>query len=209
MVTPYVLVVPVKPPAHGKSRMRGLDDQQRRALARAFALDTVHACLDAERVGAVLVATDDASFSREFEALGCVTIPDGDTNDLNAALRQAVAEARRRFPDLTPAALCADLPALRPDELGRALAAVVPGGPSFVPDAEGVGTTLYTAPYDAFDPQFGLDSRRAHQTSGGVEVGRDLPSVRRDVDDLEDLRDARELGLGRHTAALVAELDLT
>lgn len=207
-MTPFVVVVPVKPPAHGKSRMTGLDDRQRRALARAFALDTVHACLAAANVGAVLVATDDASFSREFEALGCVTVPDGDTTDLNAALRQAVAEARRRFPDLTPAAVCADLPALRPEDLGRALASVVPGGPSFVPDAQGVGTTLYTAPYDEFDPQFGLDSRHAHQVTGGLEVGTDLASLRRDVDDLDDLRDARLLGLGRETSALVGTLDL-
>lgn len=209
MVRSYVVVVPVKPPAHGKSRMTGLDDRQRRALARAFALDTVHACLAAEHVAAVLVATDDARFSREFAALGCVTIPDGDTNDLNAALRQAVAEARRRFPHLTPVALCADLPALRADELTRALSEVVPGGPSFVPDAEGVGTTLYTAPYDAFAPQFGLDSRQAHRASGGVEIGQDLVSLRRDVDDLHDLRDALVLGLGPQTAALMTDLDLT
>lgn len=209
MVTPYVVVVPVKPPAHGKSRMTGLDDRQRRDLARAFALDTVHACLGAEHVDAVLVATDDASFSRELEDLGCATLPDGDTNDLNAALRQAVAEARRRWPDLTPVALCADLPALQAADLDRALATVVAGGPSFVPDAEGVGTTLYTAPYDEFDPHFGLHSRHAHQVSGGLEVGADLASLRRDVDDLDDLRVARGLGLGPETAALVADLDLT
>ena len=39
----YVVVVPVKPPAHGKSRMSGLPDEQRSLLARAFALDTVAA----------------------------------------------------------------------------------------------------------------------------------------------------------------------
>ena len=209
MVIPYVVVVPVKPPAHGKSRMTGLGDRERRALARAFALDTVGACLAAEHVDAVLVATDDAWFSRELEDLGCATIPDGDTNDLNAALRQAVAEARRRWPDLTPVALCADLPALQATDLDRALATVVPGGPSFVPDAEGVGTTLYTAPYDEFDPHFGPHSRHAHRVSGGLEVGAELASLRRDVDDLDDLRDARGLGLGPETAALVADLDLT
>ena len=153
MVPPYVVVVPVKPPALGKSRIVGLDHETRRGLARAFALDTVAACLAADHVGAVLVATDDAAFSRELGALGCATIPDGDTNDLNSALRQAVAEARRRWADHAPVALCADLPALRPAELTLALESVVPGGPSFVADAEGVGTTLYTAPYAGFDPR--------------------------------------------------------
>ncbi len=208
MVEPYVVVVPVKPPALGKSRIVGLDASHRRGLARAFALDTVTACLAAQHVAEVLVATDDAAFSRELAGLGCATIPDGDTNGLNAALRQAVAEARRRWPGQTPVALCADLPALRPDELGTALGAVVPGGPSFVADADGVGTTLYTAPYDEFDPHFGVDSRQAHLVSGALELGQDLASLRRDVDDLADLRAAIVLGVGRETAGLAASLDL-
>lgn len=207
MVPSYVVVVPVKPPALGKSRI-GLDEARRRGLARAFALDTLAACLAAEHVAQVLVATDDAAFARELAALGCATVPDGDTSDLNAALRQAVAEARRRWPDLTPAALLADLPSLRPDELGLALASFVPDGPSFVADAEGVGTTLYTAPYDQFDPQFGPDSRHGHLVSGALELRLDLPSLRRDVDDLDDLREAMALGLGPETRALAAQLDL-
>src|SRR5690349_8720650 len=36
-----VVVVPVKPPALGKSRLVGLTDEQRHELAEAFALDTV------------------------------------------------------------------------------------------------------------------------------------------------------------------------
>lgn len=209
MVPPYVVVVPVKPPALGKSRIVGLDHEQRRGLARAFALDTVAACLAADHVAAVLVATDDAAFSRELGALGCATIPDGDTNDLNAALRQAVAEAQRRWPDHTPVALCADLPALRSAELTVALESVVPGGPSFVADAEGVGTTLYTAPYGEFDPRFGAHSRAAHLGSGALELGAGLASLRRDVDDLADLRAAVALGVGPETSALVSSLDLT
>ncbi|WP_193610625.1 2-phospho-L-lactate guanylyltransferase [Nocardioides lijunqiniae] len=208
MLPSYAVVVPVKPPALGKSRIVGLDDHQRRDLARAFALDTVAACLACEHVAEVLVATDDAAFSREFAALGCATVPDGDTSDLNAALRQAVAEARRRWPGLLPAALLADLPALRSRELDEALASFVPDGPSFVADTERTGTTLYTAPYDEFDPQFGLDSRHAHLVTGALELGLELASLRRDVDDLDDLREALALGVGAHTARVAAELGL-
>lgn len=202
----FVVVVPVKPPAFGKSRLGGLGDDQRRRLAAAFALDTVAACLAAGSVAQVLVATDDAWFSAELAALGCAAVPDGDTNDLNSALRQAVAEARRRWPDLVPVALCADLPALRPAELDAALGSLVPGCASFVPDAAAVGTTLYTAPYDGFDPHFGVDSRAAHLAAGALEVRGDLPSVRRDVDDRDDLRQAVILGVGPRTAALASEL---
>lgn len=207
----FVVVVPVKPPAFGKSRLGGLGglpDEHRRSLAAAFALDTAAACLAARSVAHVLAATDDAGFSARLTALGCAAVPDGDTNDLNSALVQAVSEARRRWPDLEPVALCADLPALRPDDLDAALDALVPGGPSFVADADGVGTTLYTAPYDAFDPHFGGGSRAAHLAAGALEVPGALPSLRRDVDDVDDLRAAAALGLGPATAPLVQELGL-
>ncbi|RYI99452.1 MAG: 2-phospho-L-lactate guanylyltransferase, partial [Actinomycetales bacterium] len=131
-VSRYVLLVPVKPPAVGKSRLRGVAD--RRALAEAFALDTVAACLDADLVGRVLVVTDDAEFSAHLSALGASAIPDGVADDLNGTLRLAAAEARRRWPDLTPAALCADLPALRHDDLDEVLGRGTPE-PWFVPDA--------------------------------------------------------------------------
>jgi hypothetical protein len=59
----YVVVLPVKPPHRGKSRLVGVPDEARVDLAAAFALDTVTACLATPRVEAVLVATDDARFS--------------------------------------------------------------------------------------------------------------------------------------------------
>ena len=198
-VSRHVLLVPVKPPAVGKSRLHGVAD--RRALAEAFALDTVAACLDADLVGRVLVVTDDAEFSAHLSALGASAIPDGVTDDLNGTLRQAAAEARRRWPDLTPAALCGDLPALRPAELDDVLGREA-AGPWFVPDAAGVGTTLYAAAYDAFDPHFGPGSRQAHVDTGAHEVADAPASVRRDVDDADDLADAIRLGVGPRTAFL-------
>jgi 2-phospho-L-lactate guanylyltransferase len=196
----YVAIVPVKPPAVGKSRLLGVAD--RRALAEAFALDTVSACLDAASVAQVLVVTDDAEFSAHLSALGAAAIPDGVSDDLNGTLRLAAAEAHRRWPQLTPAALCADLPALRPKDLDAVLGGTAGDGPWFVPDAAGVGTTLYTAAYDAFDPRFGPGSRAAHLATGAHEVAEAAASVRRDVDDADDLRDAIALGVGPRTAAV-------
>ncbi len=201
----YVAVVPVKPPTVGKSRLLGPTDQQRRQLAEAFALDTVAACLRSALVAEVLVATDDAAFSTKFAALGCATIPDGDTNGLNSALRQAVAEARRRWPGLRPVALCADLPALTAADLDAALASAS-AAPSFVADAAGTGTTLYSAAYDAFDPHFGVDSRREHLYAGAVEIPGELTTLRHDVDDLDDLRAAVSLGVGVETQLLASAL---
>ena len=202
----YVALVPVKPPALGKSRLVGLTDDARRALAAAFALDTVAACVAADSIAGVLVATDDASFSVELADLGAVTIPDGVAMDLNGTLRQCAAEARRRWPELVPVAITADLPAIRPEDLDEALGAVAPGGSAYVADADGLGTTLYTATYDAFDPRFGPGSALAHDATGAVAILAALPRLRRDVDDLRDLDDALALGVGARTAERAASL---
>ncbi|MFT4288358.1 2-phospho-L-lactate guanylyltransferase [Nocardioides sp.] len=204
----HVVLLPVKPPARGKSRLASLDPIARRRLAEAFALDTAAACLACPTVGAVLAVTDDALFSHALVALGCAAIPDGVTDDLNATLRQAAAEARRRWPALTPVALLGDLPALSPDDLSEALASVRAEAPAYVADADGLGTTLYTAPHDDFAPRFGAGSRAAHELLGATPIAGELASLRRDVDELDGLRYAAALGLGPQTSAVVAELDL-
>lgn len=200
----YALLVPVKPPAVGKSRLVGLGDDERRALARAFALDTVEAALGARHVGALLAVTDDALFSAELTSMGCDAIPDGVSLDLNGTLRQAAAEAARRWPDLVPVALCADLPALRSADLDAALAEISAGtGPAYVADTEGVGTTLYVASHADFDPQYGLASAAVHEARGARPVRAAVPTLRRDVDDLDDLTEAMTYGVGPRTSLVV------
>ena len=197
----FVALVPVKPPARGKSRLAGLPDEHRRDLATAFALDTVHAVLATRGVVGVLVVTDDFRFAGRLAGLGCAVLPDGTTEDLNATLVQACAEAVRRWPGATPVALCADLPCLLPSELAAVLAAAVPGRPSFVRDHAGTGTTLYVAPADSFAPRFGPGSAARHLAAGVDEIEVPAPTVRRDVDDLADLSAALVHGVGAHTAA--------
>jgi 2-phospho-L-lactate/phosphoenolpyruvate guanylyltransferase len=204
----YVVLVPVKPPAVGKSRLGGslgLGDQERRELAAAFALDTVEACRAAALVSEVLGITDDAGFSAELTAIGCASIPDGTSGDLNGTLRLAAAEAHRRWPDMVPVALLGDLPALRPAELDEVLGALAPGEAAYVADADGSGTTLYTAAYADFAPRFGAGSAVAH---GAVARPVDgvLAGLRRDVDDLTDLRQALDLGVGPRTRRRAASL---
>ena len=200
----YVALVPVKPPALGKSRLVGLSDAERRDLAAAFALDTVAACLASSSIEQVLVATDDAAFSVELARLGAATIPDGVAMDLNGTLRQSAAEARRRWPELVPVALTADLPAVQAVDLDEALGDLAPGEAAYVADTGGLGTTLYTAAHDAFDPRFGPGSALAHDATGARPVTAPLPRLRRDVDDLEDLAHALALGVGPRTAERAA-----
>jgi len=205
---PCVVVVPVKPPAVGKSRLAAhpfqhLTDEQRRALAEAFALDTVQAANATPGVRAVLVVTDDFRLAAAMRELGCTVMPDGASEDLNATLVQAAAEVVRRWPGAVPVALCADLPGLRPIELAVVLREVVAhvaaGEAAFVRDRAGAGTTLYAAAAERFVPSFGLESAARHLAAGAVEVGSDAPSVRSDVDDLADLGAALAAGVGPHT----------
>lgn len=196
---PFVVLVPVKPPARGKSRLAGLPDEQRTALATAFARDTIAAAASASGVAAVLVVTDDVGLATGLRAGIVEVIPDGVADDLNGTLVQAAAEARRRWPSYGVAALCADLPALRSGELEEALAQVT--RPAYVADHTGEGTTMYAVPPgEAFEPCFGRGSAAAHATAGAQALAGELPGLRLDVDDAGDLGRALLLGVGGHTA---------
>ncbi len=198
----YGVLVPVKPTAVAKSRLAPLGDPVRRELAAAFALDSVAAALDSSAVARVLAVTDDFRLAAALREAGADVVPDGVSDDLNGALVQAAAELVRRDPALRLAALCADVPALRIDELDRALCAAPDDVMAFVADAEGTGTTLVTAPdLASFDPHFGPGSADAHRSSGAREIDLvDVPSLRRDVDTPADLEAALELGVGPRTS---------
>lgn len=206
----YAVLVPVKPPAFAKSRLSDLGDEARRDLATAFAVDTVTAAVTCPSVDRVLVVTDDHELARGLAELGVEVIPDGTTDDLNGTLMLAAAEMHRRHPGLRLVALCADLPALRPEELATALDASDPDAMSFVADQQGVGTTAVVAPtLETFRPAFGPGSRQRHLDAGAHEVdGVDVPSLRRDVDDRDDLAEAMRLGVGRRTSLVATLLGL-
>jgi 2-phospho-L-lactate guanylyltransferase len=205
----FAVLVPVKPPSFAKSRLRELGDDARRDLATAFAVDTVTAAVGCSLVERVLVVTDDHELARVLVDLGVEVLPDGTSDDLNVTLRLAAAEMHRRQPGLRLVALCADLPALRADELALALTAAPRDGMGFVADADGLGTTAVLADtLDEFRPAFGPSSRQRHLEAGAHEVDVPVPSLRRDVDDRDDLAEAVRLGVGARTALVVTALRL-
>ncbi|WP_206441121.1 2-phospho-L-lactate guanylyltransferase [Streptomyces boncukensis] len=208
-VTPaaWTVVVPLKPLIRAKSRLAGaVPGAARPGFALAFAQDTVGAVIACPAVRRVVVVTDDPLAAARLAALGARTVPDAPGAGLNAALRYGAARVRAADPDTAVAALNADLPALRPAELARVLHAAARFPRAFLPDAADIGTTLLTAlPPSPLSPAFGGPSRARHRASGAVEITLSgVDSVRRDVDTAADLRTARDLGLGRHTATLLA-----
>jgi 2-phospho-L-lactate/phosphoenolpyruvate guanylyltransferase len=204
------LVVPVKLLARAKSRMAATAGPRRPALALAIAADTVGAALRCPRVRGVVVVTDDPLAADELAGIGAKIVPDEPDSGLNPALAHGAVLARQAFPGTGVAAMSADLPALRPAELTRVLDSAARFPQAFVPDALGVGTTLYTAlPGEPFSPAFGRDSRAKHRAGGARELLLEgISSVRQDVDTPDDLKAALTLGVGERTAR-VAELMLS
>ena len=204
----WSVLIPVKVLAEAKSRLASLAGPRRAELALALASDTVTAVLASDAVARVIVITDDQDAAVALAALGALVVPDEPRAGLNPALRHGARYAAARWPGDGMAALSADLPALRPEQIGQALRAAAAWPTAFVADAAGDGTTLYTAaPGAAFGPSFGLASRARHAAGGAAELSLDgIPGLRRDVDTPSDLRDAVALGLGPHSAPLAAEL---
>ncbi len=200
----FVVLVPVKDPDVGKSRLH-VPAHLRPGLASAFALDTVHAAREAAVVAEVVVVTGDPDFAGVVAELGFVCVDDV-VGGLNASLVAAAASVRERHPDARPVALCADLPCLRPKDLMAALGALPDDVAAYVADADGTGTTLYTAPYDVFEPRFGHGSAAAHADDGALAILGDLPTLRRDVDEETSLAVALRLGVGRFTQDVVSVL---
>jgi 2-phospho-L-lactate guanylyltransferase len=201
----WALVVPVKRLATAKTRLRpgipaGIGPAR---LVLAMAEDTVRAVRACPVVAEVLVVTDDPEVTAALAGAGARVVPEPPVPGLNPAVSHGAGLLGRR----PVAALAADLPALRPDELARALAAAGRvAGRGFVPDAAGTGTTLLAAPPGVpLAPQFGPGSAVRHLATGAYRLAGDWPSLRRDVDTAADLAAAGRLGLGAHTRALLAE----
>ena len=206
----WTIVMPVKVLGQAKSRLAVLAGPRRPELALALASDTVSAVLACPEVARLLVVTSDTLAASALSELGACVVPDVPDSGLNEALAYGAEQAARRWPGGGTAALTADLPALRSAELGVALAAAAGNAAAFVPDAAGVGTTLYAVrPGGRFTPRFGGESRVRHASSGARELSLDgVPGLRRDVDTPADLRSAVELGAGARTTALLAKYGL-
>lgn len=203
------LLVPIKPLAMAKTRLRGVADggvdaQEAHArLVIALARDTVSAAAGAATVRRIIAICSDEVVCRALVCDGVQTIPDEPAAGLNPALRYGEVVVRTADPTTTVVALHADLPALRSEELEGALRlGLASGARAFCTDRAATGTTLLLAPPgQSLNSRFGFGSAAAHRATGAEELCGSWPGLRCDVDTLEDLEIARELGLGRFTHA--------
>lgn len=207
----WQLLVPVKGTTRAKTRLGDAFGPHRPRVALAFARDTVEAALGCDAVAGVTVTTGDPAAVAAFADSGARVFEDQDSTNLNVAISLAAQGVPQLRGASHVAVLLGDLPALRSTALGRALELADEKLSSFVPDAHGSGTTLLCAHgASVLQPHFGFASARAHAAVGAVAL-RDagLVSLRRDVDDVDDLLAALQLGVGEHTAKLLREIGWT
>ena len=195
----WTIVVPVKRLDLAKSRLRPHLSHVSE-LALAFAIDTVSAALAAPNVATVLVVTSDARVRTAMDELGA-TVIDDPGGSLNGAINAGIAAASGCI-----AVLTGDLPAVRPADIGSALALAEIVDRAVVADHSGDGTTMIAAMNASLlHPQFGVSSRESHEQAGHalLDIPGDSP-LRWDVDTPADLAAALRLGVGPATAAAIA-----
>jgi len=200
----WSLLVPVKRLDRAKTRL-AMADEVRADLALAMALDTVSAALGAAAVAEVVVITDDPRAAAALSSIGARVVQDRPDAGLNPALVHGASLALMT----RVAALSSDLPALRSADLDAVLSEAASHQAAVVSDASGTGTTLLAAIADSFRPAFGVDSLATHVRSGAVDLSAfAAATVRHDVDTVDALRGAIELGVGSATATALARMDV-
>jgi 2-phospho-L-lactate guanylyltransferase len=201
------VLIPVKPPEVSKSRLQGATRASDRHADLVLAIQR-------DTITAIAAAIESGPLIRAAYLIGSVPLaplPSGievlsdSGGGLNDALAQAAIRVSGDHPGDGIVAVVADLPALRPTELLDVLARAPEYGRGYVADQSGAGTTLLTASSHPLEPLFGRDSAERHRQSGAIALPAG-PSVRTDVDTAEDLQRCLVLGVGEHTASMVAHL---
>lgn len=188
----YWAVVPLKSPAHAKSRLAAvLSAEQRRELFFALARHVIRTLRETPSITQVAVVTASEEVERMATALGAIVLRQGDDAGTASAFAFGLTQLPTSRPDgvlMVPG----DLPLISPQSVQTVLDAVPPRGIVVVPDRLGVGTNaLLCVPPDAIAPAFGSDSLRHHlaaAAASGVPARRlEVEALALDLDEPEDL----------------------
>jgi 2-phospho-L-lactate guanylyltransferase len=201
----WVAVVPVKALATAKSRLGATSGDRRRALAGAFAADTVLALRGADAVRLVVVVCADPTLSAALAAADVQLLDEPVPGGLNRAAATGIGWAASHHGDAGVLVVQSDLPALRPRDIDTVLHRAGAHPRTVVADRDGIGTTMLTGlPGDLPRPSFGAGSLARHLSDGAVLLdAADLERAGRDVDTAAHLSQARLLGVGPATGQVL------
>ena len=200
------VIIAVKRLAVAKTRLSQLfPGAARERVVLAMLVDTIAAARAVPDVTSVTVVTPDRDAAAAARELGAIVVddptPPRHPDPLNNAVREAghtVGAAAGGAVNI--AVVQGDLPALRADELSRALGAARAHPRSFVADRHGTGTAALFAFGVPLDPRFGARSAARHRDAGAVELSGTWPGLRCDIDTPDDLDEACRLGIGPATS---------
>jgi len=202
----FTVIMPMKSWDRAKSRLHA-DPRTRRALAEAFSRDALETVLRCPEVARVVVVTRGDLVVEYVCSVGAIAIQeptDRPLDTLGAAVAHGIAWADQHHPSSPLAVIPSDLPALTSRDLQSFLHDARRHRLAFARDADGSGTTILTSRRpSAMTAAYGEESAARHLKLGGFEL--EAPDcVRRDVDRVDDLIEARRLGLGFHTQQVLS-----
>lgn len=212
MARPFapVVLVPMKPLAEAKSRLREAFGEPARAQLVLAMLTDVLAAARAAYAGPICLATSDRAYDLHRERYAVGWLPDLGT-DYNSAVAGALRSDAVRAAGAA-VVLPADIPCAAPEDIAIAIEALRRAEVVLVP-AHNSGTGLLgLRPPEAIAPAFGPRSALAHRRAA-ARAGRsievlDCPSLARDIDTIADaaaLVDLVDTGsLGDATRAFLA-----
>lgn len=188
------VLVPVKAPAQGKTRLSAcLSPEERHALSRAMLTDVVTSARSAAGVDRVVVVSSDPSLLELARQLEVEAADEGYPRGLNGAVAVGT-EFCLQLGATAVLVLLADLPLVTTQDV-ELIFQQMNGKPQIVvvPCKEGDGTNaLLRVPPEVVPTRFGGPSLAGHQ-----QVARDyeitcqvvnIPRIAFDVDSVEDLR---------------------
>lgn len=205
------VLVPIKALAEGKTRLSPLlSEAARRALSRAMLTDVVTSVLQVPAIDRVAVVSSDPSLLALAQRLGALTVDEGHPRGLNGATGLGT-DFCLRHGATTLLVLLSDLPLIRSRDIAH-LFAQLSGQPEIllVRCKYGDGTNAFMrVPPLVMQPCFGGPSLAAHQEAArrqgiGCRVVK-APSIRFDLDSVEDLKQCENEQLAPHTAQVLHE----
>ena len=196
-------VVPVKEIAAAKQRLAGfLTDMQRQALALTMLEDVLETLADCPFASIIVVTADEAA-ARIAGAFRAQVWRDGATEGHTGAVAAAAARLARQGEAMLT--IPADIPLVRPDDIG-ALIAVPPFAIAPSRDERGSNAVL-AAPADRVPLRFGEDSFAPHlavaRAQGLVPAILRLPRVALDLDRPADIAEFLKIPSRTRTRALL------
>jgi 2-phospho-L-lactate guanylyltransferase len=209
------LLIPVKDPAKGKTRLaRLLSSEERRRLAWAMFEDVCRAVRGSRAPDRVVVVTSFEPAARLAVSLEWEVIVEKEQVSESASVDRASRLLKDRGFSLVMR-LPADVPLVRAEEIDD-LMSVELAAPAalLVPSREGTGTNaIIRTPADLFPSRFGPGSLALHKQearAAGVEcIIRESARIGLDIDEPSDIEALMKEGRGTETFDLLAEMNIT